>query len=57
MSDVTTDQLALEGYVKRGADDHVQFEDGLGCQPSPGSAAGDGERLVELIEVVGPEPS
>jgi hypothetical protein len=50
--DVADDELAFGCEAERGPDDHVHFEDRLGCEPVVVSAAGDGQLLVQVLEMV-----
>ena len=47
MSDVSYNQLALDGLVERGPDDHVDLEDRLGCQSSAVTPARSGQALIQ----------
>ena len=55
LGDVGVDELAAQGEVERGADDHVDLVHGLGGETGAVTAAGGGELVVEVVEVVGPE--
>lgn len=53
VGDVAVDETPGDGVVERGADDGVDLEDRLGCEPVPVPAAAVGERVVESVEVIG----
>jgi hypothetical protein len=57
VSDVADDELPLDGNIERGAHDHVDLEDGLGCETLAVSPAARCQRLVERVEAVGPQPA
>ena len=50
--DVADDELAIGGEAERGSDDYVHFEDRLGREPVLVSATGDGQLLVQVLEMV-----
>jgi hypothetical protein len=55
VGDVAADELASQREVERGADDHVDLEDDLGCEPLAVFAAGRCQLAVEGFEVIEPE--
>jgi hypothetical protein len=57
VGDVVVEQSSLDGEVERGAHDDVDFEHGLGGEAVAVATAGGGEVLVEVVEVVGAQPS
>ena len=57
VGDVVVEQSSLHRQIERGADDHVNLEHGLGRQPITVAAAGRGQLLVQVVEVVGAKPS
>jgi hypothetical protein len=50
--DVADDELAFGGEAERSSDDHVHFEDRLGCEPVLVSTPGDGQLLVQVLEMI-----
>jgi hypothetical protein len=57
VGDVVVEQSSLHRQIERGAHEHVDLEHGLGGEPVTVAAAGGGEAFVQVVEVVGVQPS